>query len=335
MNEEKNQEETPIYENGLPFSKSLIEPLQDLFDRVHKHRKASMLIIDGGVGEGKTTLAVHITDVLNKMGGQPPLDLDVADQIGMGGVEFAKKLKICYVNKLLVVVYDESGDFNRRGALTRLNAMLNRIFETFRAFKIVVILCLPLFCVLDQDLFDKKIPRLLLNCYDREDSYGNFRAYSLYRMMYLKKKMEKLTIKDYAYTMVEPNFYGHFKDLAPKRSEQLDKLSTKGKIKELDQAGIKFEGLVTYQDIATKLVRSIQWIRDAMKELNIRHKKIINKAKYFDKAVIDLLADYMDDVDNRPDNQDAGAKKKAIEKFKLKEQGEEPLFDDDEETNDI
>ena len=37
---------------------------------------------------------------------------------------------------LHVIVYDEAGDFNRRGALTKSNAQLNRAFEACRAFKI-------------------------------------------------------------------------------------------------------------------------------------------------------------------------------------------------------
>ena len=45
--------------NGQLFDDSLNKNIQGLKDRVAIN-KAAMLVIDGGVGEGKTTLAVEI-----------------------------------------------------------------------------------------------------------------------------------------------------------------------------------------------------------------------------------------------------------------------------------
>lgn len=278
--------------NPWPFSKALAWNLDDLDDRIFKMNKAALVVIDGGVGEGKTTLAVHVVDYINGKHGLPPMDIPSKEQIGLGGVDFAKKLRLGFKKKFPVIVYDEAGDFNKRGALTRFNAMLNRTFETFRAFKILVVLCLPTLNVLDNDLFDKNIPRLGVHCSGRTMKQGHIKGYSNYRMLYIRAKMTKLVVKSFAYGIVEPNFYGHFKDLPADRRRQLDIMSTKGKIRELEKSEVKLEGLVSYNDISTRLVRSVRWIQLAFNDLKIRQVKVIENRKYFDSSVIDILADY-------------------------------------------
>lgn len=272
-----------LYNNGLPFTKGLDSNLDDIKDRVLNKNKAALVIIDGGVGEGKTTLSVHCAEYLS---GQA---IVFKDQLAMGGQDFTKKLRTCFINGYLVIIYDEAGDFNKRGSLTRFNAMLNRVFETYRAFKIIVILSLPLFSVLDNDLFDKQIPRLLIHCYGRGDNYGEYKAFSLYRMLFVREKMKKLTVKTAAYGMVEPNFRGHFKNLPSDRSKALDIYSTSGKLDVLELADIKFKGLLSYEDLSKKLYKSIIWVRKKISDLKIKHKKIYKKRRYFDNNVLDRL----------------------------------------------
>ena len=292
-----------IYNHGLPFSEKLGENLNDLDDRIQK-KFAALLIIDGGVGQGKTTLMVEVMDYINKLHGLPEISLDQKDhpQIAMGGEQFLKQLRVCFDKKLPVIGYDEAGDFNRRGSLTRFNAMINRTFETFRAFKILVILSLPSFHVLDNDLFDKNIPRMLLHLENRTQKQGNFRGYSLYRALYIKHKMKKLVVKSIAYQLVEPNFYGHFLDLSPERSKQLDILSTKGKMSHLRKSEIEIQGLLSYSDLAKKLGRSMLWTRIAVNKLKVKHKAIIDRKKYFDDEALNRLADYLDEFDKRRTN---------------------------------
>lgn len=271
----------------------LRENINDLVDRVKKN-KASLLIIDGGIGEGKTTLGVQIGDYINELFKFPETDIKKNEQLAMGGEDFLKKLRICYNKKYPVLVYDEAGDFNRRGSLTRFNAMVNRTFETFRAFRIIVILCLPSFHVLDSDLFDKQIPRLLLHLRDRTENQGKYTGYSLYRMRYIKRKMEKLIVPNFAFNMVEPNFYGQFRDLSKKRSQQLDIVSTAGKMKTLIKAEIQVKGLYSYNQLAQKLGRSIVWVRNIIQQLKLKHTDIIQQAKYFDENVLNRLVEYRD-----------------------------------------
>ena len=288
------------YDSGLSFSKPLDRELQSSLDRVQKYRKASLIIIDGGVGEGKTTLAVHGADFMNQAmkiannvnGGM----IDFEDQIAMGGMDFIKKLKICYQKKLPVLIYDEAGDFNSRGAITRFNSMLNRVFETYRAFKIVIIICLPDFSVLDKTLFRKGIVRFLIHCYSRNMDYGNYKVYSLWRLFYLLEKQKKLVVKTDAFKYVVPNFYGHFLDLDPTRSKLLDEFSTKNKLDILGQLNIDDEtkGLYLYKDLGKLLGCSITFLRRAIKKLEIKPRKIFNKKYYFDEKALEKIGSYID-----------------------------------------
>lgn len=276
-----------LYDHDLPFSVGLDLNLDDIKDRIER-RKAALIVIDGGVGEGKTTLAVECAEYIT---GE---EIIFVEQLAMGGGDFAKKLKICFNKGYVVVVYDEGGDFNKRGSLTRFNAMLNRIFDTYRAFKILVFICLPNFSVLDNSLFDKQIPRLLLHCESRNDYYGDYKGYSLYRMFYLREKMKKLTVKPFAFSLVEPNFRGHFLDLKPERSKELDKYSISGKLDILDMSEITFEGLLSFYEVSEKIEKSVSWVKKKMTALEIREKKTYKNRKYFDQGVLEILAEVVE-----------------------------------------
>lgn len=291
-----------LYDHGLPFSKELGLNADSQVARVELN-KASLIIIDGGVGEGKTTLGIELADYINKKKGFDEVKLQGKNhpQLALGGEQFVKQLRKCYHEDLPVIVYDEAGDFNRRGSLTRFNAMINRTFETYRTFNIIVILCLPCFYVLDSDLFLKGIPRMLLHLDKRSETYGHFKAWSLYRMFYIRKKMDKMVVKQFAYQRVNPNFRGQFLDLAADRSKQLDKISTAGKLEVIKKSEIKLEGLLNYKDLSEKVGRSMIWCRRVVSELRIKHKRVIGRVRYFDGDVANRLVDFLEDggLDNQ------------------------------------
>lgn len=278
-----------------PFNKMLQENLIDINKRVFEMNKAGLIIIDGGIGEGKTTQAVHIIDFYNNIHGLPLADLKVCSQLSMGGEDFAKKLLVCHAAGFPILAYDEAGDFNKRGSLSRFNALINRTFETYRAFKIIVILVLPSFSVLDNQLFDKNIPRLLLRVHGRTMRQGKGKAFSLYRMLYIRERMKKLVVKSDAYGLVEPNFYFEFKNLGFERCKQLDLASTRGKIKSLKIAEIRFEGLVSYSDLAHKVNRSELWVKLALKQLHLKPVRRFERRFYFSQESIDALLNYIDE----------------------------------------
>jgi hypothetical protein len=271
-----------LYQNGLKFSSPLDRDILSLRQRIN-NKKASMLIIDGGVGEGKTTLAVHIAEYYQ----QKPLDL--SKQYAMGGEDFQEKLVLCYDSRLEVLIYDEAGDFNSRGAMTGFNKMLNRVFETYRAFKIMVILVLPSFKVLDSNLFDKAIPRILIHCYNRSNKWGDFSVYSLYRMYYLKDKLKKYIVPAYAYSGTQPNYRGHFLDLDSLQSKELEKISIAGKKEIVNDNILKSRGLLSFKDIAKKVDKSLVWVKKEIAKKKIKEEKVYKRMKYFDKSIIDRL----------------------------------------------
>jgi hypothetical protein len=278
------------------FSNILAINLEDLNTRVFTLKKANLIIIDGGLGEGKTTLAVECADYINSLHGLPPVDLKGC-QLALGGEQFLDKLDMCFENKLPVIIYDEAGDFGKRGSLTRFNAMINRMFEMFRAYKVIVIMCLPAFDVLDSALMDKKIPRLLLNLFDRTINQGNFKGFSYDRMGWIKYKMRNLAIKSYAYNYVDPNFYGHFQDLDKERSHQLDLISTANKRKSNTKERIKYEGLMSRKEVASNLGKSLSYVKATMLKLKIEPTRKLGRDLFYKEETLERLKDYFDGVD--------------------------------------
>ena len=290
-----------LYKHGLPFSQCLADNLGDLNQRV-QNKKASLIIIDGGVGEGKTTLMVECLDYINSLHGHPVIELetekkDAGPQLAMGGSDFLKKLTVCHAKKLVCIGYDEAGDFSKRGSLTGFNAMLNRTFDTFRGYRILVILGLPNFNILDNNLFDNQIPRLLLHCMDRTKNSGSFAGYGLDEMNWIRYWMGKWPKhRTKAYNNVTPNFRGHFLDISKKRSNELDRVSTRSKLSILKKSSVKIDGLLSYPEMATKLDRSVHWVRMACTNLKIKHTRIVDKAKYFPPEAVAQLSEHLENI---------------------------------------
>jgi len=279
--------------SGQPFDKCLATNIVALNERV-MNKKASLIVLEGGLGEGKTTLMVHILDYINQLNNLPIVDLR-GDQMAMGGASFQKKIRACYDDKLPCVGYDESGDFSKRQALSSFNAMMNRTFETFRVFKCIVVMSLPTFASLDNSLMDKGIPRLLLRLSDRGNKQGNYFGYSLYRMHLIRQKMGKANcIKPFAYTQVQPNFVGHFLNLCPIRCKELDDVCSANKLETLRSQEVRMDGLISLPEVAKKLDRSTRWVYNTIKSLNITPDRVIKNTQYFNGnavASMEKLAD--------------------------------------------
>lgn len=249
------------FENGLPFSNNLLPTLVSLQERVFKNNKAAMIIIDGGVGSGKTTLGVHLADWFNGK------EIVFNEQLSMGGEDFIEKLKSCYQKKLPVVVYDEAGDFNRRGALTRFNADLNRLFDMYRVFKIIVILILPSFDDLDESIMKKEIPRILLHCHKRTNTEGHFRGYDLNSAHFIKYRMKTTPVKSWWYYQVEASIIGKFLDLPQKRCDELSRYTARGKIEILETRQLKSQGYITVNEMSKATGVSPDRVRHYLKRV--------------------------------------------------------------------
>ncbi len=153
----------------------------------------------------------------------------------------------------------------------------------------MVIICLPNQYVLDNTLFDNKIPRLLLHLYGRTLKQGNFKGFSLHRAFFIRGLMRKLEDKNYSYQVNEPNFYGHFQDLEPHRINLLNQLTIKGKIEILKQTEAHLGNLVGMEEISNKTGFSIQTLRNRFGKLGIKPQTKIGKKVYYQKDVLTVL----------------------------------------------
>jgi len=273
-----------VWSNGLKIDKTLDGNLDGSISRV-RGKKASMLVIDGGVGEGKTTLGVLCA---MRIALKLKQSFDIKEQVRQGGGDFLKGMDWCVKNKRSVIVYDEAGDFNTRASLTFFNQNMNRVFETYRALGIIVILCLPSFSDLDKSLMKKKIARMLVHCYSRTNSYGNYRVYSLWRMWYVHAKFGKVTVPDDAFRMVSPNFFGRFKDLDPADRDTLEAHSIKGK-KDIIRKGMLSErGLIDIKSIASRTGYSIETVRNFLNKTKKKGEKF-GATLFYHKEVVEEI----------------------------------------------
>jgi len=270
-----------LYSNGLKFDNALARTLEGCNERV-KMKKASCFGIDGNVGEGKTTLAVECAQYIEEKNGST---FDIQNQIGMGGKGFLKAMDYAVNNNKHAVVYDEAGDFNTRASLTYFNQQLNRVFETFRATKIVVILCLPSFSDIDTSLMKKGVLRFLVHCYGRNMVCGRYSVYDLSRMWYIKKRFTKVTVPSDAFRLTSPNFYGMFKDLDKVSSKELEKFSIKGKKDIIRKSMLAQRGLIDLRTVAKESGYSWESVRKWVQTSKPEAEKY-GATKYYDKSII-------------------------------------------------
>lgn len=278
-----------VYEHGVPFSQVLVKSLESLMDRIRKG-KASLIIVDGNVGEGKTTMGTHVGDWVNVMyGKRGPVDFR-GPQMAMGGKDFGEKLLVCHDQKLLVIIYDEAGDFDKKTTISRFNRNLMRVFEMYRGFRILVVLCLPKFYKLENELFEIGIPRMLIHCEDRTERQGSFRVFDLEQMYYIKHYASKIIVKPKCYDFGMPNFYGHFLDLPKERSRDLDEVSIASKRREVKKTVYDVKNRLTLEQIAKHFGMSPRWVLLRLREIDdVGDVKVFERKKWYDKKVISQI----------------------------------------------
>ena len=283
----------PVYDHGLPFDKTVGRNLVEGYQRV-VNRTASFYIIDGGLGQGKTTLGVHLADFINSLLGLPLIELK-GPQMAMGGLDFQDKLDACFEQKLPVILYDEGGDYDARRFLSNFNFLMNRILQTVRAYNCVVIMILPNFRILDDRIYSYDIVQGLFHLSGKiQGKYGCYKVYDAVSMQYMKDRMKKSPVPSTIYNFFEENFRGHFLDLSKERSDQLNEISTKMKREMKNKATIQYEGMLCYTDLASKLNKSILSTRKYVSMLKIKPEKRINKVAYFNKNAYDIIITHLD-----------------------------------------
>lgn len=278
------------YPSGLcPYSEKLHENIKSCCEFLAKGEVVA-IVIDGAPRKGKTTMAVQIANRINLYFNQQRLDLLGCTQFAMGYKEFQRKIGECQRLGFHAIIYDEAGDYDRRGAMSQLNRLLNRTWDTFAQFRIIPIICLPRFYRLDKQIYDNELVKLMIHVSNKSDSQIEFCAYDyegIYWLDYWRKKKDPPPWKLYRYTT--PIFYGHSLRLPPHEEKQLGDASLKGKIGLNKQVRIEAAGLVDRETIARKLQKSVAWVRKEMKRRNINHQDTIDKRKYYEKEIIAVL----------------------------------------------
>lgn len=289
------------FENGLPFyseefcknekeekTNAIQYNLDKIYERTAK-RLPSVIIIDGGSGEGKSTYGTLIVDYYNKKDNKEPMKLK-GIQYAKGGKEFTKKLKQVYNEGYHAIIYDEAGDLNRKTTLSRFNRTMDMVFNQVRIYELIIILITQSVGYLENDLFTKGIVRMLINCYGRKDlKISYFRAYELDRINYLRQAIKKEVTPSKAYQKITANNYGKFYNLSKEREEELHEIGFNKKDDDINQGDLKLDGLINYQDIAYKTHQTIASIRMKISRLKIKPEKKYKRKVYYKEEIIDLI----------------------------------------------
>jgi len=289
-----------LYKNGFPWHRDFYTNcLEEQIKERIEINMPSVILIDGGQGQGKTTLAVHTADYFNKKTGLPPLDLKINshNQIGMGGVDFVSKFNRAHRSNVPVLIYDEAGDYSRGSTLTWFNLQMSKLFQKIRSANMHIILCLPNFNILDNRLFDDECIRGAIHCHSRQitKTCGNFDVYDMEQISWIRHWYDRLprARRHSCYSMVSPLFQSHFKNLPKIRAKQLAILSNYGKDKERQSAEINMKGLISNKDIMRYFQRSYIWVQTMLHKYKLEPETKLGKVNYYSKSILDVLEKYI------------------------------------------
>lgn len=232
MNKRRNWLKWDKYYYATGLNKQLRHNLNDFKKLVLNKHKPVMIVIDGGLGSGKSTTAETIAKYI-----QPGFNPEI--QVGRGVAEFAeawerteqlevddKTVKCC--------VFDEAQGFDRSQGRTKLNTALRNFFYTFRDAKTIIILVLPHFSRLDPSIYETKAVQCLIHILETHNTYIDYSCYDLYSILRMvdflsynnkQKFLSKMTV----YHKFTPNFYGHIRKPKEKTQSFIDEQSTIGK----------------------------------------------------------------------------------------------------------
>ena len=292
MNFIKYTDNPNVYDNGTPFS--IPEKIYGFIEGALLNVKSNIpavIVIDGGQGSGKTTLAVQLGDIANHLIGKPLIDLTEKDnvQYGLGATQFLEKLPKSSSAGYKLNIYDEGGDYSRKGALSRFNKSLDQAMATVREFGSVIIIVVHDVARLPSEMFTKQIVTCLIHCKQRSpgSSFSTAEVYSYINLCYVLDNKKKVVVPEWAYKGCD--FHFRFKDLSPERSKQLSILCS-GKKRELwADTNIKTKGYMSYQDIANTLGRKDITIRKLISDMKIKPETVFKKKNYYSPMVVTTI----------------------------------------------
>lgn len=252
--------------------------------------KPSVLVIDGMHGAGKTCLASHIAQYVES---QYKAQFDYKNQVGKGMEKFLEKLNYVKKNNLHVVIYDEAEDFERRGAMSKFNRLLNRVFSVLRATQIMVIVVLGMVDKLEKEPLKKGLVRALINVHDRGARTADVRIYDGGNIFYLLNQimlMEKKGVHPaQAYRKTMPLFRTRVlkPDEADAKAWDMIDLREKGDI--LDTASLRTKGLMDIKELSRESGYAVMTLRAMFSKLKPDVVKIGRKNYYY-KSILERIS---------------------------------------------
>lgn len=165
-------------------------------ESVLKKNNDFLIIIDGRVSEGKTTIATQIAKYLN-----PNFSLLT---VTFNTPQLLKSLNVAKRGD--VIIHDEAIDINSRSAMSKWNKEVMKIMAKIRSKNLFIIFNLPSVFDIDRSMALHRAS-MLIHCYSPSfGKKGYFKAY-------FQKEIKLLYIlgkKYYSYAKPYPNFQGTF-----------------------------------------------------------------------------------------------------------------------------
>lgn len=234
-----------LYDNGYPYT----DPLPEWVDRAVYHvqveHTASVIIVDGGLGSGKSTMAAQMLRQIDP--GFVATEKSFKLRYLLGGTALMEAAVKAQEQGVRGLIFDEAGiDLSSRSAMTTMNRNLNSFFQLHRALKLVVILVLPSVKILDRQLLYFKIHRFQVHTHSKvHGSYTKYRIWDYENVYFLKDRIDKRIVPDHAYFPGRGGFSnadGYSKGLPKEYQDLLDRFGLDAKKQRLLALGAR-EGL--------------------------------------------------------------------------------------------
>jgi hypothetical protein len=280
-----------FYKNGKPFDGPISKNMDAWRTRISKGKPAGVIIC-APPGRGKTTLAVHLCREYLQ---QPELDIKVIcdKYMGNGFKDTLAKLDKVYMEGGKIIIYDEAGDVSKRRSLSQINYEILQVINKIRGFNMFMIMIMQDFSLLDGAIITSELFRAGFYITDRKETYADYDCYSLNGLGRVRWCMSETLkhdlFKNKAFTLVEANFWGHYKNLPVSESEYLHKWSIDAKIKSFREMLDKQDGLMNMKEIASEIGRSRVWVTKNLNKLGVNHVKKRGLLKFYDSTALDYL----------------------------------------------